>query len=71
MKVTVDLDVDKIVREELVEAALVVLQEDYDVHENLAVKAKLFSSLCVVVEFYSTTEQWAEFLEKINNGKIE
>jgi len=71
MKVEVDIDVDDLVRKELVCQALSMLEDDYDEFEALENKAEEFAAFCRVIRFYSDRSQWQDFLTQVGKGVVE
>ena len=71
MKVEVNIDVDEVVRKELICHALRMLRDDYDEFESTESKAEEFSAFCRVIQFYSDRDQWQDFLTKVGKGVVE
>lgn len=72
-RVIVDItdQLDDIMREELEWHALEMLKEGNDEFETIGNKAQLFASFCKVIKYYSTKEQWEEFVAKTKGKKVE
>ena len=71
MKIEVEVELDDIIRKDLVDSALNMLDPEYrDTFETLDNKARLFSSLCEVIQFYSTRDEWDQFLELVKGLEL-
>jgi len=72
MKITVDVadQLATLIREDLQWHILAMLKEGYDIHEKLERKAELFSSMCKVLEFYSSATEYKEFQKKLKGEKL-
>jgi len=71
MKIEVEVELDDIIRKDLVKCALDMLDPEYrDKFETLDNKARLFSSLCEVIQFYSNRDEWSQFLELVQDGEL-
>lgn len=50
--------------------ALNMLSEDYDKFETLDNKARLFTSFCEVIGYYSTKKQYQSFIDRVKGGSL-
>lgn len=65
-----DYFTDEIVRQNLEESTLDMLEQEPDMFETLDNKAELFAAMCCVLEYYSTLTQYLEFKDKIRGKSL-
>jgi len=59
------------IRQDLEEHAMMLLQEENDPKEFIGTKAQLFAAFCVVVQYYSTPSEYADFIKRTKGKKVE
>jgi len=59
------------IRQDLEEHAMTLLAEGNDLQEFIGTKAQLFAAFCVVIQYYSTPSEYADFIKRTKGKKVE
>jgi len=73
MKIEIDFSehLGGAIRQDLEEHAMSLVTEGNDPQEFIGTKAQLFAAFCVVIQYYSTPSEYAEFIKRTKGKKVE